>query len=84
MDINYVGEANVYHSAYWIAEKFAFLGEQDKAMEWLEIAYSRNNSELYKLKYDHFFKDMRTNPEFLTLLKKLNFGNYSQPVIFKD
>ncbi|MEW4922602.1 helix-turn-helix domain-containing protein [Algibacter sp. 2305UL17-15] len=84
MDINQVGEDNVYHSAYWIAEKFAFLGEHDKAMEWLEIAYSRNNSELYKLKYDHFFEDMHTHPEFLELLKKMNFSDYSHPATFKD
>lgn len=84
MDINHAGEANVYHSAYWIAEKFAFLGEHDKAMEWLEIAYSRNNSELFKIKYDHFFKGMRTKTEFLALLKKLDLGDYSQPATFKD
>ena len=79
-DINHAEESNLYR----IAEKFAFLGEYDKAIEWLEIAYSRNSSELYKIKYDHFFKNMRTNPEFLALLKKLDFGDYSHHATFKD
>ena len=84
MDINHVGESNVYHSAYWIAEKFAFLAEHDKAMEWLEIAYNRNNAELFKVKYDRFFKNMRTNPEFLALLKKMDLGDYTRNATFKD
>mgnify|MGYP003674272398 FL=1 len=72
------------HNAYWIAQKFAFIGEHDKAIEWLEIAYKRKNSELYRVKYDHFFKELRSDSRFLFLLEKMNLGNYSYDATLKN
>ncbi|MBC3758558.1 helix-turn-helix domain-containing protein [Hyunsoonleella sp. SJ7] len=84
LDINHEGEDHVYHSAYWIAQKFAFLGEHDKALEWLEIAFERRNAELYRIKYDHFFKGMQEHPKFLSILNRMNLGDYGHERPFKD
>ncbi|MFD2724624.1 helix-turn-helix domain-containing protein [Hyunsoonleella rubra] len=84
LDINHEGEDHVYHSAYWIAQKFAFLGEHDKALEWLEIAFERRNAELYRIKYDHFFKGMQEHPKFLSILNRMNLGDYTHERPFKD
>lgn len=80
LDINNATEDYVWHNSFWIAQKFAFLDEQEHALEWLEIAIKRKNSELYRIKYDPFFKNMRENPKFLRLLQKMNLGDYTDRV----
>ncbi|MFL1011528.1 tetratricopeptide repeat protein [Flavisericum labens] len=84
LDINHADEERVQHNAYYIAQKFAFLGEHDKAMQWLNIGFKRKNGEMNRIKHDHFFTDMHDNPEFLSLLEKMNLGNYKQSPYFKD
>ncbi|MGB5420160.1 helix-turn-helix domain-containing protein [Algibacter sp.] len=83
LDINNPEAENVWHNAYWIAQKFAFLNETDKTIEWLEVAYKRKNGDIYKVKYDHFFKNMRNNVQFLKLLEKMNLGNYQHHAVLK-
>ncbi|MEW4922601.1 helix-turn-helix domain-containing protein [Algibacter sp. 2305UL17-15] len=83
LDINFKDKEGTLHNAYWIAQKFAFLGEHEKAIEWLNIAYKRRSSEFYRVKYDQFFMDLRTHPDFLELLKKMNLGDYTHSSTFK-
>jgi TolB-like protein/AraC-like DNA-binding protein len=84
LDIEYADAQRTMHNSYWIAEKFAFLGEYDKAMEWLEIAYQRKNRNLYWIKYDYYFTNMHGDTRFLALLEKMNLGNYQDDIPFKD
>ncbi|WMI70109.1 helix-turn-helix domain-containing protein [Mangrovimonas sp. YM274] len=77
MDIEHLkSQGTLYNNAYWIAQKFAYLEEDAKVLEWLETAFERKNAELYKVKYDPYFEKLHNNPEFLKFLKKMNLGNY--------
>ena len=58
-------------SAYQIAEIYAYRGELDKALEWLERAYQQHDSGLPYLESDGLFKGLHQNPRYLQLLKKM-------------
>jgi adenylate cyclase len=58
-----VAIAGVYHS----------LGENSKAMEWLERAYERHAGFLVAINFDLSFEDFRPDPRFQALLKKIGF-----------
>jgi hypothetical protein len=57
---------------YQIAEVYAWRGEHDKSIEWLQGAYQRHDGGLIYLSYDSYFAAMRTDARFQALLKKLN------------
>jgi len=86
MDIEreYSESSIFYQNAYFIAQKFAFLGEYTKAIKWLNLGFKNKSLQLFGIKYDHYFKDMRKNPDFLELLQKMNLGDYDSDVDFKD
>jgi adenylate cyclase len=56
-----------------IAAVYVSLGEKDKAFEWLEKAYDRHAGYLLGLNYDSSFDDIRTDPRFQALRKKIGF-----------
>jgi serine/threonine protein kinase/Tfp pilus assembly protein PilF len=58
-------------SAYQIAEVYAYRGEMDKALEWLERAYQQHDSGMMSLKSDGLFKSLHQKPRYLELLKKM-------------
>ncbi|MCK4931221.1 MAG: tetratricopeptide repeat protein, partial [Candidatus Aminicenantes bacterium] len=60
-------------SPYGIASIYAALGEKDKAFEWLEKAYEIIDSKIPYLKVDPLFDNIRTDPRFKVLLKKVGF-----------
>jgi TolB-like protein/predicted Ser/Thr protein kinase len=62
---------NASWSAYQIAEVYAYRGEADKAIEWLERAYQQHDSGLTGLKSDPLFKDLRQKPRYIEFLKKM-------------
>ena len=62
--------------AFSIASKLAYLGEAEKALDWLEITYRTNKIILVKIKCEHEFKSLRSEPRFLALLEKMNLGGY--------
>jgi tetratricopeptide (TPR) repeat protein len=49
------------------------LGERQRALDYLEKAYSSDSEWLGYLKYDRTFDSLRREPRFQALLKKLNF-----------
>ena len=57
--------------AFQIAEVYAYRGEMDKAVEWLERAYQQHDSGLPYLKSDRLFKGLHQNPGYIELLKKM-------------
>ncbi|MGA7461334.1 MAG: tetratricopeptide repeat protein, partial [Candidatus Korobacteraceae bacterium] len=57
--------------AYQIAEVYAYRGEADKALEWLDRAYQQHDSGLPYLKSDGLFKNLHQNPRYIELLKKM-------------
>ena len=56
-----------------IAGVYVSLGEKDKAMEWLEKAYERHAGYLVNINCDSSFEDLRPDPRFQALLKKIGF-----------
>jgi tetratricopeptide (TPR) repeat protein len=59
--------------AYAIATLYAETGENEKALDLLERAYARHDSELLQLKVDPRLDNLRSTPRFQALLRRMNF-----------
>jgi hypothetical protein len=59
--------------AYFIATLYAETGENEKALDLLERAYTQHDSELLQLKVDPRMDNLRSNPHFQDLLRRMNF-----------
>ena len=59
--------------AYFIATLYAETGENEKALDLLERAYARHDSELLQLKVDPRLDNLRSSPRFQDLLRRMNF-----------
>jgi TolB-like protein/Tfp pilus assembly protein PilF len=57
--------------AYQIAQIRAFRNEDDAAFEWLERAYDQRDSGLVEMKGDPLLANLRDDPRYLALLKRL-------------
>ena len=60
-------------SALGIAEVYAFRGQLDEAMRWLERAYSQRDPYLYLIKSNTMLKPLEGDPRYKAFLKKMNF-----------
>jgi TolB-like protein/DNA-binding winged helix-turn-helix (wHTH) protein/Flp pilus assembly protein TadD len=58
-------------SAFQIAEVYAFRGEPDNTFEWLERAYKQRDTGLPEIKTDPLFKNLRHDPRYTALLKRM-------------
>ena len=58
--------------AYQIAEVYAWRGETDKAFQWLDRAYAQIDAGLMCIKSDPFLDNIRSDPRFAAMLKKMN------------
>jgi TolB-like protein/Tfp pilus assembly protein PilF len=58
-------------AAYQVAEVYAWRGEQDRALAWLDRAYNQRDTGLGHLTYDPALRLLRGDPRFRALLKKL-------------
>jgi TolB-like protein/DNA-binding winged helix-turn-helix (wHTH) protein len=59
-------------ATFHIATVYAYRGEKDKAIEWLERAYQRHSTYLNFIKWYPIFDSLRTDPRFKALLRKMN------------
>jgi len=62
-----------YVSPYFIALIYAGLGENDRTLEWLEKAYQERHPYLVHLKVEPVFRNLRANPHFQDLLRRIGF-----------
>jgi adenylate cyclase len=62
-----------------IAGYHMYLGEIDKGFEWLEKSYSRKESQLLETNYDEIFDNVRSDPRYQNLLKRLGLKEPSMP-----
>jgi TolB-like protein len=70
-----LAEAIRRNGASWaseIARVYAFRGEKDHALEWLERAYQGRDEDLYFMKDDPLFKNLETDPRYQAFLRKMN------------
>jgi TolB-like protein/DNA-binding winged helix-turn-helix (wHTH) protein/Flp pilus assembly protein TadD len=58
-------------AAYQIAEVYAYRGESDKSFQWLKRAYKQRDGGLPSLNIDPLFKNLRHDPSYTELLKKM-------------
>ena len=58
-------------SAFEIAEAFAWRGDKDKALEWLERAYRQLDGGLADVKADLLLDSLHGDPSFKALLRKM-------------
>ena len=63
---------HVYIRPYFFAFIHVALGENDIGFEWLEKAYEKHDVWLRCLKVDALFDNIRSDPRFKELLKKMN------------
>ena len=59
-------------SAFDIANVYAYRGLPEKAMEWLERAYTQKAIDLYLIKAFPPLKTLETDPRYTAFLKKMN------------
>ncbi len=56
-----------------IAEVYAFRGQSDEAMRWLERAYAQKDPYLsYSIKGDTLLKNIAGDPRYEAILRKMN------------
>ena len=63
-----------YVPAYNLALVYLGVGDHDRAMAALEKSYEQNSQLLTFLKMDRTWDQLRKDPRFIALLKKLNFA----------
>jgi tetratricopeptide (TPR) repeat protein len=61
-------------SPYHLAYVHAGLGEADAAIEQLERAFEQRSGAIYGIKGSFLFKNLRTHPRFLSLLRRMNLS----------
>ena len=54
-----------------IAQVYAYRGQCDKSFEWLERAYEQRDPGLPEIKSNPLFKNLRNDPRYTELLKKM-------------
>jgi TolB-like protein/thioredoxin-like negative regulator of GroEL len=58
--------------AFQIAEMYAWRGEKDQALTWLERAYAQRDGGLTRLKTDPLLDPVRSDPRYAALVRKMN------------
>jgi len=66
-----------YLDAVLIAAPYAFLGERDRALAWLDTAYADRSATLLSLPYMQPFDGMRGDSRFRALLRKIGLPDSS-------
>ena len=62
---------NRYVSPYYLAIVYVGLGEDEKAMDWLEKAFTDRSNGLVFMKVEPELDHLRSNPRFIALLQRL-------------
>ena len=66
-------EEHAGHAAYQIAEAYAFRGEVDETLSWLEHAYEGGDPGLAEIRGDPMFSKLEDEPRFQDILRRMNF-----------
>jgi serine/threonine protein kinase/TolB-like protein/Tfp pilus assembly protein PilF len=60
--------------AYQVGDVYAWLGDNDKAFEWLDRAYEQRDSGLNGVQYDPLLAHLHEDPRYQALLQKLQLS----------
>ena len=58
--------------AFGIAEVYAFRGDKDRALQWLDRAFLHKDSSMWVIKGDPLLKNLEDDPRYKAFLKKMN------------
>ncbi len=58
--------------AYFVAQTYAYRGDYELALEWLERAYKQKDASLVEIVGEPLFKGMADDPRFKAFLRKMN------------
>jgi serine/threonine-protein kinase len=64
-----------YVSPYHMAYVYAGLGENERALDWLERAYEERAGGIWGVKGSFLFRGLRSHPRFQALLEKMNLAD---------
>ncbi len=64
-----------YVSPYHLAYVWTGLGEDERALDWLERAYEERAGGVFGMKGSFLFAPLRQHPRFQALLRKMNLGD---------
>ena len=59
-------------SSYFLVMLHSARGETDEAFKWLDKAYEDHESWLCRIRILPYLEDIRSDPRYLALLKKMN------------
>ncbi len=57
--------------AFSVAQTYAYRGDHERALEWLERAYQQKDAALIEIVGEHMFKGMAGDPRFKAFLRKM-------------
>src|SRR5262249_51961582 len=70
-----------YVTPYGRALIYAALGETDETFKWLETAYQQRANWMVLLKVDPCFDNLRSDPRFQDLMRRMNFPHELAPAL---
>jgi hypothetical protein len=73
------GKAHV--TGYFVSRIHAALGESNKAIDWLEIAYKQRGEWMALLKIDRRFDSLHDDPRFQDLMRRMSFPERTKIVV---
>jgi len=62
-----------YVDAYMVAVVYSGLGDRDQAVRWLNRAVAEHSSGLVYMATDPFFDNLRADPRFQEIVRRLGF-----------
>jgi DNA-binding winged helix-turn-helix (wHTH) protein/TolB-like protein/Tfp pilus assembly protein PilF len=65
-------EKKQYVSPYSIAMVYAGLEEKKQALAWLRKGAEQRAGRMVRLQFDHRFKNLRSDPQFIEMLRRIN------------
>jgi TolB-like protein/Tfp pilus assembly protein PilF len=63
-----------HHSAFQIAQAFAWLGQRDAAFDWLDRAYRQRDPGLRRVGYDPLVRRLADDPRYAEILRRMNLA----------
>jgi TolB-like protein/AraC-like DNA-binding protein/Tfp pilus assembly protein PilF len=70
--------SKIFTQTFSTAEKYAFLGENEKALELLEKSFDMNIRFMVRLNNNFYFESLHSEPRFIALLNKMGL---KEPVV---
>jgi adenylate cyclase len=69
------------HAAVYVAQSYAFRGENDLALAWLERAYRQKDSSLFQIVGEPLFERLADDPRYKAFLRKMNLPESTSRVV---